>query len=72
MQPNRKIRLLISILVIFLCPFVAPAQTDFPSLDAFRRFVVKGEDRLTVEAQGDLNGDGLQDWAGVVHRQKVL
>ena len=31
---------------------------------------MKGEDSLSVEARGDLNGDGLEDWAGVVHRQK--
>jgi hypothetical protein len=63
-------RYLLSIVVVFLCWLVAPAQTDFASLDAFRTFVLKGEDRLSVEARGDLNGDGLDDWAGVVHRQK--
>ena len=62
-------RPLLSILVVFLSCLVASAQTEFSSLDTFRRTVQKGEDRVSVEARGDLNGDGLEDWAGVVHRQ---
>jgi hypothetical protein len=43
---------------------------DFPSTDAFLKSTLKGEDRLNVEARGDLNGDGLEDWAGVIERKK--
>lgn len=58
-------------LVILWCPFSATAQENFPGIDAFSKSTLKGEDRLSVEARGDLNGDGLEDWAGVVRRQPV-
>jgi hypothetical protein len=31
---------------------------------------LEGEGRLSLEARGDLNGDGLDDWAGVIERRK--
>lgn len=60
----------LSLIIICLCPLVVPAQTDYPTVKAFRSSIAKGEDRLSVEARGDLNGDGLEDWAGVVRREK--
>ncbi len=65
------LRLALSALVILCCPFSVAAQVDFPDIDAFLKSTLKGEDRLSVEAKGDLNGDGLEDWAGVVHRQQA-
>ena len=58
------------IITIFLSPLIAGAQEQFSSKDAFLKTILKGEDRVDVEATGDLNGDGLADWAGVVHRPK--
>lgn len=65
----RHLRLALSAVVILLCPFSTIGQVDFPSVDAFLKATLKGEDRLSVEAGGDLNGDRLADWAGVLHRQ---
>lgn len=39
-------------------------------MDVFLKSTLKGEDRLYLEARGDLNGDGLEDWAGVLERKK--
>ena len=61
---------LFSIFIIFFCTLVATAQTNFPSLKAFKETVERGEDRIEIEATGDLNGDNAEDWSGVVHRQK--
>jgi hypothetical protein len=66
----RKLSLILSSLAILCFPFTAAAQTDFSSIDAFLKSTLKGEDRLGGEAKGDLNGDGLEDWAGVIHRQE--
>lgn len=63
------LRFALSALVVLCCPFSTTAQADFPSIDAFLKSTLKGEGRLSVEAKGDLNGDGLGDWAGVIHRQ---
>lgn len=65
----RKLSLILPALVILCCPFAAFAQADFPSIDAFLKSTLKGEDRLSNEAKGDLNNDGLEDWAGVIQRQ---
>ncbi len=62
--------LFLSVLLIVACTVVATAQQKFSSLDAFKKSVEQGEDRISVEASGDLNGDNLEDWAGVVHREK--
>ena len=64
-----RVRFALSALVIVCCPFSTTAQVDFPSIEAFLKSTLKGEGRLSVEAKGDLNGDGLEDWAGVIHRQ---
>ena len=61
---------LISALVVVWCSIAASAQAEFPSTDAFAKSVVKEKSDLSVEAKGDLNGDGLPDWAGVVRREK--
>ena len=72
MTANRRNRrlLIISTLVVFWCPIAATAQTEFPSPDAFVKSILKGKSDLSTEAKGDLNGDGLADWAGVVRREK--
>jgi hypothetical protein len=66
-----KLSLMLSTLLILWSPFAAAAQVDFSSLDAFLKSTLKGEDGLSVAAKGDLNGDGLEDWAGVIHRQQA-
>jgi hypothetical protein len=65
----RQLRLVLSVLAILWCPFSAAAQVDFSSIKLFLKSTLKGEDKLSNEARGDLNGDGLEDWAGVIHRQ---
>ena len=51
-------------------PFTTAAQVDFASIDVFLKSTLEGGDRLGIEAKGDLNGDGLDDWAGVIERRK--
>jgi hypothetical protein len=43
---------------------------DFASTDAFLKSTLEDGDRLSLEARGDLSGDGLEDWAGVIERRK--
>lgn len=57
-------------LLIVACSFTATAQSEFPSTDAFVKSILKGQSSLSSEAKGDLNGDGLEDWTGVVRREK--
>jgi hypothetical protein len=65
----RQLSLLISILAISWCPVATFAQTNFPDIDSFVKSLLKDQDRLSLKARGDLNSDGLEDWAGVIHRQ---
>ena len=62
--------LLVTVVVILLCPFVAPAQSEFTTVDVFLKSVLSGEARLDTKAEGDLNGDGLEDWSGLIHHEK--
>jgi hypothetical protein len=66
----RKLCLVLSALIILWCPFTTAAQVDFAGVDVFLKATLEGEDRLSLEARGDLNGDGLEDWAGVIERRK--
>jgi hypothetical protein len=61
------LRFALSALVILWCPLPTTAQVGFSSIDAFLKSILKAEDRLSIEAKGDLNGDRLEDWAGVIH-----
>lgn len=65
----RALRLALPALLILCFPSAAAAQADFPDADAFLNSVLKAEDRVSVAARGDLNGDGLEDWAGVIQRR---
>lgn len=65
-----RLCLALSALLVLCCPLSVAAQVDFSSIDAFLKATLKGEDKLSVEAKGDLNGDGQEDWAGVIHRQQ--
>ncbi len=65
----RRLYLVLTALIILSCPFAVAAQADFSGVDAFLKATLKGEDRLSLEARGDLNGDGQADWAGVIRRQ---
>ncbi|HTG91844.1 MAG TPA: hypothetical protein VL866_04620 [Pyrinomonadaceae bacterium] len=63
--------IIVSLTVVFICsPAVAQGQDVFSTTDQFVKSILAGGDTLSVEAKGDLNGDGLADWAGVIHRQK--
>ena len=66
----RRLCLVLPALIILCCPFTTVAQVDIGSIDVFLKSTLEGEDRLGLEARGDLNGDGLDDWAGVIQRQK--
>ena len=65
------LRLALSAVFILWCPFSIAAQADFSSIDAYLKSTLKGEDRLSIQAKGDLNGDGRVDWAGVIRGQQV-
>lgn len=67
---SRSTVLILCTLVLLWRPIAAKAQTEFPSSDAFVKSILKGKSDLSTEAKGDLNGDGLADWAGVVRREK--
>ena len=58
------------LILVLCCPVVATAQSEFPSTDAFVKSILKGKSDLSTEAKGDLNADGLPDWAGVIRREK--
>lgn len=50
---------------------VQPARSqEFPSVAAFLKQMLNDANSLSVDARGDLNGDGLEDWAGVILREK--
>jgi hypothetical protein len=59
------------VFVLLSWPIIGHSQEVFSSPDRFVKSILAGEDSLSVEAKGDLNGDGLVDWAGVIHRQKA-
>jgi hypothetical protein len=65
-----RLRFILPALIILCCSLGASAQSDFSSIDDFKKATLKGEDSISAEAKGDLNGDGVEDWAGVIHRQK--
>ena len=66
------IRTVIATFVCLLCStFPTFAQDTFPTTEAFLKATLKEVDRLSAEAKGDLNGDGTEDWVGVIHSQRV-
>ncbi len=67
----RELCLVLSALVILWGPFTTVAQVDSRGLDVFLKSTLEGGHRLSLEARGDLNGDGLEDWAGVIERRKA-
>ena len=69
---NRPLQfpLILSALLILWCPLAASSQGEFSSTHEFLKATLKGEDKLNIEAKGDLNGDGLEDWAGVIERKR--
>ena len=48
---------------------VSVSQETFPTTAAFAKSSLKSGDQLSSEARGDLNGDGLNDWVGVIRGQ---
>ena len=60
---------MLSLLIVLSSPCNATAQVEFPSTEAFVKSILEGRSDLRAEARGDLNGDGLPDWAGVVRRK---
>lgn len=70
MSRSLQFPLILSVLLILWSPFTAASQVEFSSTDGFLKATLKGEDKLSIEAKGDLNGDGLEDWVGVIERKK--
>lgn len=62
--------LVFSTAFLLLYPLSVAAQADFPSINAFSKSVLKGEDQISLKATGDLNADGLADWVGLIHRRR--
>lgn len=62
--------LLLPALLILCFPFSINAQSSFPSVEDFQQATLKGDDRVRMEVEGDLNGDGRKDWVGVIQRPK--
>ena len=48
-----------------------PPTAEFESVEAFLKSAMKAGDKLEFQTKGDLNGDGLEDWAGVLQRKKT-
>jgi hypothetical protein len=67
----RRLVFVLPAILIAGCPSAQASQGDFSSTDAFLKATLESGDELSLEARGDLNGDGLEDWAGVIHRQKA-
>jgi hypothetical protein len=71
-QSMLLIRMIIVTFLLLLCsPFPTFSQDSFPTIDAFLKATLRDVDRLSAEAKGDLNGDGTEDWVGVIHSQPV-
>ena len=64
------VRFYLLILALLCSATTASAQGEFPSTDAFLKSVLNDKSTLSTEARGDLNGDGLEDWSGVIRREK--
>ena len=65
-------KLLSILLVLFTGALNAFAQSIVEkNVEEFLKSTLKAEDRLDVDATGDLNGDRLADWAGVISRKKA-
>ena len=45
-------------------------KSNFPSVLAFLKQNLTSDSSLSVEAKGDVNNDGQEDWAGVIRREK--
>lgn len=64
----KRLSLVFSTAFLLFSPLSLAAQTDFPSVAAFSKSILKGKGQISLKATGDLNGDGQADWAGVVRR----
>lgn len=61
--------LLLLVLLLLSAPLPCPAQDDFQTVGAFLKATLTDVDRLSTDARGDLNNDGLEDWVGVVRSE---
>ncbi|HEY5884448.1 MAG TPA: hypothetical protein VIT88_07155 [Pyrinomonadaceae bacterium] len=57
---------IITTLLLSSC-FSTFAQNNFRNVDAFLKATLKNGEQLSSSAKGDLNGDGTEDWVGVIH-----
>lgn len=64
-------RVIFIVLLLFCSALTAFAQDSFPTTGAFLEATLKEVDQLSAEAKGDLNGDGAEDWVGVLHSKPV-
>ena len=67
----KHLALVFSTAFLFVCPISLSAQERFSSLNSFLKSTTGAAAKLNLSARGDLNGDGLPDWAGVIHRRPV-
>ena len=66
------VKLLSILLVLFTGALNAFAQRNVEkNIAEFLKSTLNAGDKLDVEATGDLNGDRLADWAGVISRKKA-
>lgn len=60
-------------LVLFSVTALAQTRTNeivFADPGEFVKSILKEGDALGIEARGDLNSDGLEDWVGIIERNK--
>ena len=44
----------------------------YPDLNAFKEVYMQKDIPMEFQAEGDLNGDGLKDWAGLINRKTAM
>ncbi|MEA2204871.1 MAG: hypothetical protein QOE77_1647 [Blastocatellia bacterium] len=68
-----KILLTTLALTLFSAPTIGRQNPNaiFASADAFVKSISKSGQTLGMEARGDLNGDNLADWVGVIHSERT-
>jgi hypothetical protein len=64
------VRIFLTILLLTSVFAISSDAIDFPTVESFLQQTLAGKGELLLEAKGDLNNDGLEDWSGVVRHDK--